>query len=309
MSILNLPHAIPRVLLFDWHATLVDTHDAMYHAVNDVLPKLEELGLADRIIPAEDSKTIDDAKLVIYVRQYLKLHPKVVEARKISRTDIFEILFGNDEEAKHLAHKAFHHAYRDHYGKVTPFEEAFPGVLGELKAMGLSLGVLTNRDREFMEHEIDAVGESGWRHFFDTMVCGDDVARRKPAPDSIFKALENLAVKAGSRHVVHRRQHHRHDCRQARRRNQHFLQRRRLEPGLAGQDLPRHHPAPLQARRRRQQTVWNCCRWSGISSTVRAAINGIRLWPSKSSFRPLKTWRKSFRYCIIIQYPTHGFQP
>ena len=197
MSILNLPHAIPRVLLFDWHATLVDTHDAMYHAVNDVLPKLEELGLVDRIIPAEDSKTIDDAKLVIYVRQYLKLHPKVVEARRISRTDIFEILFGNDEEAKHLAHKAFHHAYRDHYGKVTAFEEAFPRVLGELKAMGLSLGVLTNRDREFMEHEIDAVGESGWRHLFDTMVCGDDVARRKPAPDSIHKALENLAVKPG----------------------------------------------------------------------------------------------------------------
>jgi phosphoglycolate phosphatase len=29
------------------------------------------------------------------------------------------------------------------------------------------------------------------------MVCGDDVSRRKPAPDSIFQALENLAVKPG----------------------------------------------------------------------------------------------------------------
>jgi phosphoglycolate phosphatase len=27
------------------------------------------------------------------------------------------------------------------------------------------------------------------------MVCGDDVARRKPAPDSIFKALETLGMK------------------------------------------------------------------------------------------------------------------
>ena len=45
MSILNLPHAIPRIILFDWHATLVDTRDAMYHAVDDVLPKLVELGL------------------------------------------------------------------------------------------------------------------------------------------------------------------------------------------------------------------------------------------------------------------------
>ena len=197
MSILNLPHAVPTVLLFDWHATLVDTHDAMYYAVNDVLPRLEALGLMDRIIPTEESKTIDDAKLVLYVRQYLKLHPKVVEARKISRTDIFEILFGRDEEAKQIAHREFHHAYRNHYGKVTAFEEAFPSVLAELREMNLTLGVLTNRDREFMEHEIDAVGPSGWRHFFDTMVCGDDVSRRKPAPDSIFKALENLAVKPG----------------------------------------------------------------------------------------------------------------
>jgi phosphoglycolate phosphatase len=48
-----------------------------------------------------------------------------------------------------------------------------------------------------MEHEIDAVGGSGWRHFFDTMVCGDDVSKRKPAPDSIWKALDNLGVKPG----------------------------------------------------------------------------------------------------------------
>jgi phosphoglycolate phosphatase len=147
-----------------------------------------------RIIAPEDSKTIDDAKLVLYIRQYLKLHPKVVEARKISRTDIFEILFGNDEEAKQIAHREFHQAYRNHYGHVTPFEDGFEHTLSEFRNMGLVLGVLTNRDREFMEHEIDSVGEAGWRHLFDTMVCGDDVQVRKPAPDSIFKALDNLGV-------------------------------------------------------------------------------------------------------------------
>ena len=197
MSILNLPHAVPRVLLFDWHATLVDTHDAMYYAVNEVLPKLEKLGLVDRMISTEESKTLDDAKLLKYIREYFELHPKVVEERKVPRTDIFEILFGEDEEAKHIAHREFHHAYRNHYGNVTPFEETIPEVLDELREMGLTLGVLTNRDREFMEHEIDAVGESGWRHYFDTMVCGDDVTVRKPAPDPILKALENLAVDPG----------------------------------------------------------------------------------------------------------------
>jgi len=89
MSILNVPYASPEVIIFDWHATLVDTHDAMYLAVDDVLPKLKELGLESELIDIEDSKTVDDAKLVKYVKEHLQLHPKIKEARKISRTDIF----------------------------------------------------------------------------------------------------------------------------------------------------------------------------------------------------------------------------
>ena len=44
MSILDVPQAAPVIIIFDWHATLVDTHDAMYCAIDDILPKLEELG-------------------------------------------------------------------------------------------------------------------------------------------------------------------------------------------------------------------------------------------------------------------------
>jgi beta-phosphoglucomutase-like phosphatase (HAD superfamily) len=40
----------PRVVLFDWHATLVDTLEAMYHAVDDMLPLLPDLGLMDALI-------------------------------------------------------------------------------------------------------------------------------------------------------------------------------------------------------------------------------------------------------------------
>lgn len=63
MSILRLPHARPRTILFDWHATLVDTRDAKYHAVDDVLPKLVELGLIERLVPTEDSRTLEDSRL------------------------------------------------------------------------------------------------------------------------------------------------------------------------------------------------------------------------------------------------------
>jgi len=180
MSILQLPHARPRIILFDWHATLVDTLDAMYHAVDDVLPRLAELGLLERLVTPEQSKTMEDAKLVKYIREHRQLHPKIKADRKISRTDIFEVLFGADEEAKRLAHQEFDRAYRNHYGEVRPMEPGMRDQLLALRHMGLKLGVISNRSREFMEHEIAVVDGTGWQDLFDTMACGDDVAQRKP---------------------------------------------------------------------------------------------------------------------------------
>lgn len=198
MSILDVPYAAPKTIIFDWHATLVDTHDAMYYAVDDVLPKLEELGLYNQIIDIEDSKTVDDAKLVKYVKEQRKLHPKIKEARKISRTDIFEILFGKNKEAKKKAHQAFDLAYERYYGKVTAFEPRFEQVLRDLKSMGVILAVLTNRKREFMEKEITCVDGNDWTHFFSAIVCGDDVEHRKPHPDLILKTLEKLNIEPGT---------------------------------------------------------------------------------------------------------------
>lgn len=198
MSILDVPYAAPKTIIFDWHATLVDTHDAMYYAIDDVLPKLKELGLEDKLIDVKDSKTLDDAKLVKYIKENKQLHPKIKQERLISRTDIFEVLFGSNKEAKKTAHKAFDHAYRNHFGKVSSFEPRFEHVLQELKAMGIILAVLTNRKREFMEKEITCVDGHDWSHFFDAMVCGDDVDHRKPYPDLILKTLEELNIEPGT---------------------------------------------------------------------------------------------------------------
>ena len=192
MSILSIPNARPTVVLFDWHATLVDTHDAMYHAVDDVLPKLHELDLIDRLVATEDSKTLEDAKLVKYIRENAKLHPKIKNERKISRTDIFQVLFGDDQEAKKIAHQAFDTAYRNYYGEVRPLEEGVESMLQDLHKLELKVGVLTNRSREFMEKELHLVSEDGWEQYFHSIVCGDDVKRRKPAPDQIIKSLEFL---------------------------------------------------------------------------------------------------------------------
>ena len=182
----------PKIVLFDWHATLVDTLDAMYHAIDEMLPRIPKLGLFDRLLPPELSKTSDDARLVEYVRQNLALHPKIKADRKISRTDIFEVLFGHDEQAKHTAHQAFNDAYRNHYGEVRPFEGNERALLLELHEFDVKIGVLTNREREFFEHELAAIENGSWVGLFDTVVCGGDTQRRKPSPEPIFKALDNI---------------------------------------------------------------------------------------------------------------------
>lgn len=196
MSILQIPHAHPRVILFDWHATLADTMDAMYYALDDVMPRLAPLGLIERLVPPGKSKTIEDARLVKYVRDNARLHPKIKAERKISRTDIFELLFGDDQQAKALAHREFDQSYERHFGAVKPMEADARAQLVELKSLGIRLGVLSNRARRFMAHEIYMVDGEGWHELFDTMVCGDDVECRKPHPDLVLRALENLKMPA-----------------------------------------------------------------------------------------------------------------
>jgi phosphoglycolate phosphatase len=188
--------ARPQVLLFDWHATLADTMDAMYYALDEVLPRLGPLGLLDRLVSPQDSKTVEDARLVSYVREHGRLHPKITAQRRISRTDIFELLFGGDEEAKKIAHAEFDALYERHFGPVKPMEADAREQLLALRALGLKLGVLSNRARRFMAHEIYVIDGSGWHELFDAIVCGDDVEKRKPFPDLILKALADIGAPA-----------------------------------------------------------------------------------------------------------------
>jgi phosphoglycolate phosphatase len=199
LSILQLPHASPELVLIDWHATLVDTHDAMYHAVDDVLPRLAALGLRERLLAADQSKTIEDARLVKYVREHHRLHPKITAQRKISRTDIFEVLFGDDAQAKAIIHKAFDACYPKYVDQVYPLEADAGQQLERLKAAGVPLGVISNRKREYLDHELGIVDGGGWRALFDVVVGGDDVAHRKPAPDMILHALEKTGLTPSAR--------------------------------------------------------------------------------------------------------------
>jgi phosphoglycolate phosphatase len=169
----------------------------MYHAVDDVLAELDELRLFHRLVLPRTSKTREDAKLVRYVRIFRRLHPKIKAEKKVSRTDLFEVLFGGDEAAKRIAHEEYNRFYSNYFGKVRPLQAGTREVLDELKRMGLLIGVPSNRNRDFLNHELKAIDGTGWIDLFDTISGGDEVTRRKPAPDVLLNALCNLNVVPG----------------------------------------------------------------------------------------------------------------
>ncbi|HBC36629.1 MAG TPA: HAD family hydrolase, partial [Marinobacter adhaerens] len=77
-----------------------------------------------------------------------------------------------------------------------PFQPGAYEYLSALKAMGIRLAVSTNRNREFLDRELQTVDEGRWRRLFDATVCADDVTEYKPDPEVILKALEKLGLPA-----------------------------------------------------------------------------------------------------------------
>ncbi|HZH04970.1 MAG TPA: HAD family hydrolase, partial [Myxococcaceae bacterium] len=67
-------------------------------------------------------------------------------------------------------------------------------LLEQLRAQGFRLALVTNNYSPVV-HEV--LGRAGLLDFFEVAVCVDHVARPKPAPDVVTRALEELGVEAG----------------------------------------------------------------------------------------------------------------
>jgi len=181
----------PRIILFDWHGTLVDTNEAMYRAMDEMLQGIERLGLQHRLADPKACKD-DDRALIEFVRAQHRLLPRVVSERRASRTDLLEVLFRGDEEAKQTANAAYNACYRNHFGDVRPLAPGIDRLLSELRRLDIRLGILTNRARQFLDQELATVEHGAWVPLFDDTVSGDDCEQLKPSPAPVLRALRNF---------------------------------------------------------------------------------------------------------------------
>lgn len=74
--------------------------------------------------------------------------------------------------------------------------QTMPGayeLLSFLKETGIRTAVATNTSREATEKRLQ---QTGILHFFDDMICGDEVTQRKPDPEIYLKVLEKTGIHA-----------------------------------------------------------------------------------------------------------------
>jgi HAD superfamily hydrolase (TIGR01509 family) len=81
---------------------------------------------------------------------------------------------------------------RELFRRGLPWRPGARQALAAVRSAGWPAALVTNTERRLVEVALDAIG----RHWFDAVVCGDEVSHGKPEPDAYLRAAELLGVSA-----------------------------------------------------------------------------------------------------------------
>ena len=164
MTTTSEPMVPPRVVLFDWDNTLVDSWGCIQAATNATLRAM-----------GHETWTLEEMK----------------DRVALSLRDSFPRLFGDRwTEARDIFYAEFAAIHLD-YLRPLPGVEA---MLDSLAEMGLRLGVVSNKNGAFLREEI---GHLGWGGRFDKAVGATDAPADKPDPAAVALALTPMACAPG----------------------------------------------------------------------------------------------------------------
>lgn len=69
------------------------------------------------------------------------------------------------------------------------------GVVDDLVAAGIKLGIVTSTPRENLDFKLEKLKQNGTLSHFEAIVASNDAVRKKPAPDPMIECCRQLAVK------------------------------------------------------------------------------------------------------------------
>ncbi len=96
---------------------------------------------------------------------------------------------------------ALHQLKTRHYGRLIAQHTCRlrPGVaalIRDARARGQTLAIATTTTASNVDELLSVALEANWRRLFDAVVAGDEVARKKPAPDVYLEVLTRLGCSA-----------------------------------------------------------------------------------------------------------------
>lgn len=162
------------LVMFDLDGTLIDTFLELADAVNDTLA---ELGLRP-VDPAQVRDWIGNG-----TRELLACALADVTGRAR------EVLRGSQQLAR--AASLFEPQYERRCGTRSQLYAHATQVMRQLRTRGVRLAVVTNKDRRFT---LPLLAHHALAPLLDQVVCGDDVERKKPAPDGIRQCLAHCSA-------------------------------------------------------------------------------------------------------------------
>ncbi|HET9699615.1 MAG TPA: phosphoglycolate phosphatase [Burkholderiales bacterium] len=169
---LNFPIAVKAVMV-DLDGTMLDTADDLAAAANAML---RELGLPE--LDPERIKSFIGKGLVKLVKRCLTDDP-------------------DGEPDRALVDRAMP-VYERHYSAVLQHKtRPYPGVsegLDALRRAGFRMACITNKGEKFTLPLLQA---TGLRDYFELVLCGDTLPRRKPDPLPLTHACERFGIAPG----------------------------------------------------------------------------------------------------------------
>ncbi|MCF8053305.1 MAG: HAD family hydrolase [Desulfobacterales bacterium] len=161
-----------KAIIFDFDGTLMDTEEAIFHALRRTL---DEFGIP---IPAGTPL------------KQLSCH---------RMEDVMSSLGVEDTQKKTTFLEAYHKAYNRAFSESAKPFHGVRHVLSRLKNRGIRMAVATNEIRANLDRFLPLT-EMGC--FFETTICVDEVKQSKPHPEMALTVMERMGVPAANTMMV-----------------------------------------------------------------------------------------------------------
>ncbi len=160
-----------RAALLDLDGTLLDSIPDLAMAANAMRVELSMPPLREDVLATFVGKGVDNL-----VRRTL--------AANLDADTLDDALFARGRAS---FHRHYHLVNGD---RARVYDGVIDG-LKRMREMDLRLAVVTNKPTEFTLPLLQRTGLAG---FFELVVCGDTCARRKPDPDQVLHACEQMGI-------------------------------------------------------------------------------------------------------------------